>query len=147
MGGEDDWLREDLRELKGTLAVLGKDVNAVLLRVVGVEHRLGTAEDRIEKLREADTPATREVTTPGAAIPKPPRIGVLEAFGDSQVRLLTRPVIGPIVGLFYLAVLAGLLGALLGVPASQVRAWWSGPDAEQATDDDDANTDDVKPTE
>ena len=68
------------------------------------------------------------------------RTTILEALLEGQVRLLTRPIIGPIVGLFYLAAAVALAGALLGIPANQVRAWWGVPDA--ALDDTDAGGDD-----
>jgi hypothetical protein len=170
VSGGDDWLREDLREFKGTLADLGRDVNAVLLRVVGVEHRLGAAESRLDalhkeivNLRRQNAPTARAVTDPGATAPvgpvsppprfpptppsvlplRAPRLSLMEALAASQVKLLARPVIGPIVGLFYLAAAAALMGALLGIPASQVRDWWGAP---ADVDDDDAvpSEDDVE---
>lgn len=149
----DDWLREDLRELKAAVKGFARDVQDLVVRAVGIEHRLQTAEEQLAAavvevgtikdaafavaVREAVAAgSTTHVTTPGAAAPAPPappRVGVLEALGDSQVQLLKRPVIGPMVGLFYLAAATTILAALLGVPARQVRAWLPGGDVEETT--------------
>lgn len=149
--GEDGWLREDLRELKSAIADVAKDFQDVLVRLVGLEHRLSTVEADITEVKQAIKeahPRGRPTTTPGAVVPTPkeplpslgvngeprvggsartpppPRVGLLEALQASQVRLLQRPLLGSLVGVFYLTVLAALIGALLGIPARQVRAWF-----------------------